>query len=52
MMNIARAKEAKHLRVTLQSPFTTLLFMSLLVIPKLKLCDRGLFDVEKLVFIN
>ncbi|MBU4128460.1 MAG: hypothetical protein KKD16_13065, partial [Proteobacteria bacterium] len=32
---------------TLRSPFMTLSFMSLPVIPKLKLTDRGLFDVEK-----
>jgi len=31
----------------LQSPFMTLAFMALLVIPKLKISDKGLFDVEK-----
>ncbi len=30
-----------------QSPFMTLAFMSLLVIPKLKLSDKGLFDVNE-----
>ena len=30
-----------------KSPFMTLAFMSLLVIPKLKLSDKGLFDVEQ-----
>ena len=30
----------------LTAPFTTLSFMALLVIPKLKLSDRGLFDCE------
>lgn len=32
---------------TLSSPFMTLSFMALLVIPELKLSDRGLFDVTK-----
>jgi len=31
-------------------PFMTLVFLSLAVIPKLKLTDRGLFDVEKFAF--
>ena len=35
---------AKHLGSTLYAPFMTLAFMSLLVIPELKLSDRGLFD--------
>lgn len=30
----------------LSAPFMTLSFMSLLVIPELKICDRGLFDVN------
>jgi adenine deaminase len=33
-----------HLGSRLTAPFTTLSFMSLLVIPKLKLSDLGLFD--------
>lgn len=33
-------------------PFMTLSFMGLPVIPKLKLTDMGLFDVEKFDFIN
>ena len=33
-------------------PFMTLAFMALPVIPKLKLTDMGLFDVEKFDFIN
>ena len=37
---------------TLQSPFMTLAFMSLLVIPELKLGDKGLFDVNKFAFID
>ena len=32
---------------TLSSPFMTLSFMALLVIPELKLSDHGLFDVTK-----
>ncbi len=36
----------------LTSPFMTLSFMSLLVIPSLKLGDRGLFDVNKFEFTN
>ena len=33
-------------------PVLTLVFMSLLVIPKLKLSDRGLFNVEKFAFTD
>lgn len=36
----------------LKSPFMTLSFMSLLVIPKLKIGDRGLFDITKVSFIS
>lgn len=36
----------------LQSPFMTLSFMALLVIPKLKLSDKGLFDGESFSFIG
>ena len=35
---------AKTLGSTLGSPFMTLSFMALLVIPHLKLSDKGLFD--------
>lgn len=35
-----------------QSPFMTLAFMSLLVIPKLKLSDKGLFDVNEFRVID
>ena len=35
---------------TLKAPFMTLAFMSLLVIPELKLGDKGLFDVNKFEF--
>ncbi|MDD3984648.1 MAG: adenine deaminase [Methanobacterium sp.] len=36
----------------LRSPFMTLSFMALLVIPELKISDKGLFDVEKFEFVN
>ena len=35
----------------LRAPFMTLSFMALLVIPRLKLGDRGLFDGEEFVFV-
>jgi adenine deaminase len=34
-------------QTTLKSPFMTLSFMSLLVIPELKISDKGLFDANK-----
>ena len=37
---------------TLSSPFMTLSFMALLVIPELKLSDRGLFDVTRFQFTS
>jgi adenine deaminase len=36
----------------LRSPFMLLSFMGLLVIPKLKISDMGLFDVEKFNFVD
>lgn len=36
----------------LKSPFMTMSFMTLLVIPKLKISDMGLFDVEKFEFVD
>ncbi|MCQ1535274.1 adenine deaminase [Methanosarcina sp. KYL-1] len=44
--------EARKLGTQLESPFMTLAFMSLLVIPALKLGDRGLFDVTKFEFVD
>jgi len=41
---------AKELGSTLNSPFMTLSFMALLVIPDLKLSDKGLFSGEKFEF--
>lgn len=43
---------AKSLGSALRAPFMTLSFMALLVIPKLKLSDRGLFDAEKFAFTD
>lgn len=42
LINVARARCG----VTLASPFMTMAFMSLLVIPSLKIGDKGLFDVD------
>ena len=36
----------------LQSPFMTLSFMALLVIPELKISDKGLFDGNKFEFVD
>ncbi|MBR5603479.1 MAG: adenine deaminase [Bacteroidales bacterium] len=41
---------SKEFGTTLNDPFMTMGFMSLLVIPKLKLSDKGLFDCEKFEF--
>lgn len=43
---------AKHAGSTLGSPFMTLSFMALLVIPNLKLSDLGLFDGQAFRFIS
>ena len=43
---------AKSLGSMLHAPFMTLSFMALLVIPKIKLSDKGLFDGEKFEFMN
>jgi adenine deaminase len=42
---------AKALGSTLSSPFMTLSFMALLVIPHLKLSDKGLFDGDGFRFV-
>lgn len=44
-------KLAKELGSTLLAPFMTLSFMALLVIPHLKLSDKGLFDGDKFEFV-
>ena len=43
---------AKGLGSPLRAPFMTLSFMALLVIPKLKLSDKGLFDGEHFKFTS
>lgn len=43
---------AKSLGCTLHSPFMTLSFMALLVIPKIKIGDKGLFDSENFNFLD
>jgi adenine deaminase len=43
---------AKRLGSTLSAPFMTLSFMALLVIPHLKLSDRGLFDGDRFELLN
>ncbi len=43
-------QKAKQLGSTLHAPFMTLSFMALLVIPSLKLSDKGLFDGSSFSF--
>jgi len=43
---------AKASGTTLRAPYMTLSFMALLVIPSLKLSDRGLFDGDKFQFVS
>ena len=45
-------KMAKRLGCTLNAPYMTLSFMALLVIPSLKLSDKGLFDGTKFEFTS
>lgn len=45
-------KEAKALGSKLRAPYMTLSFMALLVIPSLKLSDKGLFDGSKFEFTS
>ncbi len=42
---------AKQMGSTLSSPYMTLSFMALLVIPELKLSDKGLFDGKTFTFV-
>lgn len=44
--------KVKELGSTLRAPYMTLSFMALLVIPELKLSDKGLFDGKKFKFVN
>jgi adenine deaminase len=45
-------KKAKEWGCTLQSPYMTLSFLALLVIPELKLSDKGLFDGNSFKFTS
>jgi len=45
-------KAAKEAGSKLSAPFMTLSFMALLVIPHLKLSDKGLFDGDKFQFVG
>lgn len=45
-------RKAKELGSHLRAPFMTLSFMALLVIPRLKLSDLGLFDGESFKFVS
>ena len=42
----------EELESTLQAPFMTLSFMALLVIPHIKLSDKGLFDGDRFEFFG
>ena len=43
-------QKAREIGSSLRAPFMTLSFMALLVIPALKLSDKGLFDGESFKF--
>lgn len=45
-------QQAKNAGSTLNSPFMTLSFMALLVIPELKISDKGIFDGREFRFIE
>jgi len=45
-------KMAKQLGRTLNAPYMTLSFMALIVIPSLKLSDKGLFDGNTFKFTS
>ena len=45
-------KKIRKLGSELRAPFMTLAFMALLVIPELKIGNKGLFDVTKFAFTN
>jgi adenine deaminase len=44
--------KAKALGCKLNAPFMTMSFMALLVIPQLKMSDKGLFDGDKFEFVD
>ncbi len=45
-------KKAKALGSELSAPFMTLSFLALLVVPELKLSDKGLFDSCRFEFCD
>jgi len=45
-------RKVKNLGSSLDAPFMTLSFMALLVIPALKLSDKGLFDGNTFSFTS
>lgn len=49
---VSLSQQARALGTSLKAPFMTLSFLSLLVIPSLKLGDRGLFDVDQFSFVS
>jgi adenine deaminase len=44
-------QKVKTMGTNLRAPYMTLSFMALLVIPSLKISDKGLFDVDKFDFV-
>lgn len=44
--------KTKELGCTLKAPFMSMSFLALLVIPSLKLSDKGLFDAKRFVFTS
>ena len=49
----AELNNASHsIGCTLEDPFMTMAFMSLPVIPELKVTDKGIFDTNKFDFFN
>jgi adenine deaminase len=49
---VSLSQGSRQLGSTLRAPFMTLSFMCLLVIPKLKMSDRGLFDSRAFRFVS
>jgi adenine deaminase len=45
-------KGVKEIGCTLDDPFMTMAFLSLSVIPEIKITDKGVFDVNKSEFID
>ena len=45
-------KKVREMGSKLNAPMMTLSFMALIVIPSLKLSDKGLFDVNKFDFVD